>query len=212
MRRLALLAVCAAVIAVLPAGSAGAASGGGCQLDGNANFSPGLTNSTTTAFTYTFSGALTNCQSSDSTAPKTGNVVEGAQYTRTYTDPVTGVSHTVTYQLVAHGTGGCPTSTTSGTGIVTWADGSTSVLSYTTTGALAAVDLEGSVVNSVDIPAVSGLQPGDPDHITITSTRYAGYGSKGALAFQPPDPTACNSAAGVTAAGIHGIVGLGTQS
>jgi hypothetical protein len=202
--------MCAAAAAVLPAGSAGAASGGGCQLDGSANFSPGLSNSTTTPFTYSFSGALTNCQSSDSTAPTSGTVAAGAQYTRTYTDPLTGVSHTVTYQLLARGTGGCPSSSTSGTGIVTWADGSTTVLSYTTTGALAAVNLSGSVVNSVDIPAVSGLQPGDPDHITITTTRFAGYGSQGALAFQPPDPTACGTT-GVTTAGIHGIVGLGSQ-
>jgi hypothetical protein len=200
VRKFALLAICAAVIVVLPAGSAGAASGGGCQLDGNANFSPGLTNSTTTAFTYSFSGALTNCQSSDSSAPKSGTVVEGAQYTRTYTDPVTGVSHTVTYQLLARGTG-----------IVTWSDGTVSVLGYTTTGAAAAVSLSGSVQPSVTLTAVDA-QPGDPTTITIATTRYAGNSSQGALAFQPPDPTACNTPAGVTAAGISGVVTLGSSS
>ena len=71
-------------------------------------------------------------------------------------------------------------------------------------------DPGGNVANSVNIPAVSGLQAGDPDHITITTTRFAGYGSQGAVAFQPPDPTAC-SGAGVTTAGIHGFVGLGSQ-
>jgi len=210
VRKFALLGICAVAIAAAFAVPAGAASGGGCQLDGNASFTPGLTNSTTTAFTYSFSGALTSCKSSDASAPATGTVAAGAQYTRTYTDPTTGASHTVTYQLLSHGTGGCPTSNTSGTAIVTWADGSTTVLPYTSTGALAAVNLSGTVANSVNIPAVSGLQAGDPDHITITTTRFAGYGSQGAVAFQPPDPTAC-SGAGVTTAGIHGFVGLGSQ-
>ena len=55
-------------------------------------------------------------------------------------------------------------------------------------------------------------QPGDPTTITISTTRYAGYSSQGALAFQPPDPTACTAPAGVTDAGISGFVGLGSSS
>ena len=68
------------------------------------------------------------------------------------------------------------------------------------------------IVPSVTANAVSGAQAGDPASITITTDRYAGYSSGGPLAFQPPDPTACNSPAGVTAAGISGFVGLGAQS
>jgi hypothetical protein len=32
------------------------------------------------------------------------------------------------------------------------------------------------------------------------------------LAFEPPDPTACNTPAGVTSAGISGLVALGSTS
>jgi hypothetical protein len=55
------------------------------------------------------------------------------------------------------------------------------VVSYNTTGALAAVALQGSVVASVGLAA---------------------------LAFQPPDPTACNTPIGATTAGISGVTTL----
>jgi hypothetical protein len=211
LRRIALLVVVGIAAAIALAGPAGAASGGGCQLQGNASFSPGL-GATSKAFTYSFAGDLTGCKSTDSAAPTTGKVEAGKTQTRTYTDPVTGVSHTVTYQEpIGKGTGGCSNSTTSGTGIVTWSDGTISVLSYSTTGAAAAVNLSGTVVPSVTLTALDA-QAGDPTTITISTTRYAGNSSQGVLAFQPPDPTACNTAAGVTAAGISGFVGLGTSS
>jgi len=211
VRRFALLGVVGVAAAVAFAGPAGAASGGGCQLQGNASFSPGL-GATSKSFTYSFAGDLTGCQSTVTGAPTSGKVEAGKTVTRTYTDPATGASHTVTYQEpVATGSGGCSNSTTNGTGIVTWSDGTVSVLGYSTTGAAAAVNLSGSVVPSVTLTALDA-QPGDPTTITISTTRYAGYSSQGALAFQPPDPTACNTPAGVTAAGISGFVGLGSGS
>ena len=76
---------------------------------------------------------------------------------------------------------------------------------YTTTGALAAVKLDGTVVPSVTLQAINPL-PGQPTSTTITTTRYAGASSLGTLVFQPPDPTACN-----TPTGIHGFVGLGSS-
>ena len=211
MRRIALLGVAAALVAAAFTGSAGAASGGGCQLQGSASFSPGL-GSTSRPFTYSFAGDLTGCQSNVAGAPTSGKVEAGKTQTRTYTDPTTGVSHTVTYQEpIGTGTGGCANSTTNGTGIVTWSDGTVTVLGYSTTGAAAAVSLSGTIQPSVTLTATNA-QPGDPTTITIATTRYAGYTSQGALAFQPPDPTACNTPAGVTAAGISGFVGLGSSS
>jgi hypothetical protein len=211
LRKFALLGVVAVLVAVASAGTAGAASGGGCQLKGSGNFSPGL-GSTSKAFTYSFAGDLTDCQSSVAGAPTAGTVEAGKSVTRTYTDPTTGAAHTVTYQEpIGTGTGGCTNSTTSGTGIVTWSDGTVTVLGYSTTGAAAAVSLSGSVQPSVTLTAVDA-QPGDPTTITIATTRYSGYSSQGALAFQPPDPTACNTPAGVTTAGISGFVGLGSGS
>jgi hypothetical protein len=84
------------------------------------------------------------------------------------------------------------------------------VVQYSTTGALAAVHLTGSVIASVTLQAINPA-PGQPTSMTITTTRYAGQSSLGELVFQPPDPTAC-SGAGVTTAGISGFIGLGTQS
>jgi hypothetical protein len=211
LRGFALLGLVAAIIAAVVAGPAGAASGGGCQLNGSASFAPGL-GATSKAFSYSFAGALSGCQSTVAGAPTSGAVEAGKSVTRTYTDPTTGATHTVTYQEpVSTGTGGCSNSTTKGTAVVTWQDGSVSVLSYSTTGAAAAVNLSGSVVPSVTLTATNA-QAGDPTTITIATTRYLGNSSQGALAFQPPDPTACNTAAGVTTAGISGFVGLGSSS
>ena len=100
-------------------------------------------------------------------------------------------------------------STTNGIAIANWADGTKTVVQYTTTGAAAAVHLDGDVIPSVTLPAINP-QVGQPTSMTITTTRYAGHSALGVLAFEPPDPTACTGA-GVTTAGIDGIIGLGAQ-
>jgi hypothetical protein len=105
----------------------------------------------------------------------------------------------------ASGSGGCSNSTTSGIAIATWADATQTVIEYSTTGAAAAVHLSGKAIPSVTLPAINP-KPGQPTSTTINTTRYGGQASTGALAFQPPDPTACNSPAGVTTAGISGGV------
>jgi hypothetical protein len=183
VRKLLVLAVTSAFMSlVLLAGSAAAApNGGACQLHGTANISPGLSN-TAQNFTYTFTGDLTNCQSS-SGGPASGTVFAGTN----------GLP-------VPTGNGSCASSTTSGIAVAQWADGTTTVVQYSTTGALAAVSLQGSVIGSVT--SSSG--------ITYTTTRYAGDSAFGTLAFEPPDPTACNGA-GVTSAGIDGSIGLGSS-
>jgi hypothetical protein len=197
---------CLAAIALL-APSASAQSVGGCQLQGTAGFSPGL-NASSRPFTYGFTGNLTGCQSSQSGAPATGTVSAGQTLTKQVTNSVTGATDTVTYREPAStGTGGCASSTTQGTALTTWADGSTSVISYTTTGAAAAVQLSGTIAPSMTLTAVNA-QTGDPTTYTINSTRYAGDSASGVLAFQPPDPTACNTATGVTTAGISGGISL----
>ena len=107
-----------------------------------------------------------------------------------------------------HGRG--TNSDTSGIGIVTWADGTVTVVEYTTTGAAAAVKLDGQVIPSVTLPAINP-QPGQPTSTTISTTRYAGASALGALTFQPPDPTACNTSAGVSTAAIDGVIELGSS-
>jgi hypothetical protein len=280
----------AMLFAVVP--SAGAQSVGGCELNGTANFSPGLNNNAQN-FAYTFTGSLSSCKSSVSGAPESGSVEAGRTITTPYNwsythstalaaaasagantistsasegsvptqtggttvtiDPGTSIAETRTVTAVsgtgpytetlnsplsfshaagatvtgAHsgsatatyqepmptGNGSCGTSTTSGTAIVTWDDNSTTVFSYSTTGAAAAVNLTGSVTSGVDDTLASYTGPTQaPPASThrVDTTRYAGDSAGGLLTFQPPDPTACNTSTGVTTAGISGVVGLGS--
>jgi hypothetical protein len=199
--RIAFLVGALAIVSVAFPSAASAQSGGGCQLQGTANFSPGLNNNSQN-FTYSFGGDLTSCQSNQSGSPTSGNVEAG----KVQTDPATGEQF---QEPVATGTGSCASSTTNGIAIVTWADGTQTVVQYSTTGAAAAVHLSGTVIASVTLPAINP-QTGQPTSKTITTTRYAGQSAVGVLGFQPPDPTACNGA-GVTTAGISGVIGLGSQ-
>jgi hypothetical protein len=124
-------------------------------------------------------------------------------------------SASATYQEpIPSGNGSCGSSTTSGTAITTWADGSTTVVGLSTTGALAAVELSGSVLASVNdtLASYTGPTKAPPaSTFTVNTTRYAGQSAFGQLFFQPPDPTACTGA-GVTSAGISGFIGLGSPS
>jgi hypothetical protein len=201
MRSRRTMALAGAVVGVLCALSfasgASAASGGGCQLKGTAAFAPGL-GTTAQPFTYSFGGDLTGCQSTEAGSPASGTVSAG--------EPVT-IGGKQYQEPVPSGNGGCASSTTSGFAIVTWADATQTIVQYTTTGAAAAVSLQGTVLASLTIPAINP-QPGDPPSATITTTRYGGSSSLGLLTFQPPDPTACNTPAGVATAGISGFIGL----
>jgi hypothetical protein len=189
----------AAALSLAPAASA--QSGGGCQLDGTASFSPGL-GTAAQDFTYAFGGALTSCQSSTSGAPASGSVSAG----NVYTDPITGQKF---QEPRSSGNGSCSNSTTSGTSIVTWADGTRTIVKYDTTGAAAAVHLSGTVIATITLPAINPA-PGQPTSTTLSTTRYAGSSSLGVLAFEA-DPQACASPGGVTSAGIAGVIGLGSS-
>jgi hypothetical protein len=180
VKRLLFLAIASAFLGLVPlVGSASAATNaGGCQLHGTANITPGLTN-TAQNFSYSFTGSLTNCHSS-SGGPASGTVFAGTN----------GLP-------VPSGNGSCGNSTTNGIAVAQWADGTTTVVRYSTNGALAAVALQGSVIASVT--SSTGT--------TYTTTRYGGDSAAAALAFEPPDPTAC-AGAGVTSAGIDGVVTL----
>jgi hypothetical protein len=191
---------CAIALLLIPA-AASAQSVGGCQLNGSASFAPGL-GSTAKNFQYSFGGSLSGCQSSVSGAPTSGTVSAGQVVT---------INGEQFQEPVPSGNGGCASSTTAGTAIATWADGTQTVIDYKTTGAAAAVSLQGTVAGSVTLQAVNP-QPGQPTSTTVATTRYAGDSAQGALTFQPPDPTACNTATGVTTAGISGLVGLGSSS
>jgi hypothetical protein len=198
---------CLAVSLFVLAPSAFASSVGGCQLQGTANFTPGLS-SNAQPFSYNFGGALTGCNSSEAGVPATGTVEAGKTLTEQVTNSKTGTIDTVTYQEpVPTGSGSCASSTTSGSALTTWADGTRTVESYTTTGALAAVHLSGSVAPNMTLTAVNAKE-GDPTTFTITTNRFAGDTANGLLLFQPPEPTACNTPTGATSAAISGAVSL----
>jgi hypothetical protein len=198
---------CLAVTLFVIAPSAFASSVGSCQLQGTANFSPGLS-SGTQPFSYSFGGDLSSCQSSEAGVPTSGAVEAGKTLAEQVKNSKTGATDTVTYQEpIPSGSGGCGSSTTSGSALVTWADGTHTVESYSTTGALAAVNLSGSVAPSLTLTAVNA-QEGDPTTFTIATNRFAGDSASGMLLFQPPEPTACNTSTGATSAAISGAVSL----
>lgn len=179
MKRMLVSAVIVALTALAGgATTAPAQSGSGCQLQGTANFSPGLS-TTAQNFSYSFTGSLTSCQSSTSGAPTSGTVFAGTN----------GLP-------AAAGNGSCVSSTTNGVAVAQWSDGTTTVFQYSTNGALAGVALQGTVISS--ITSSTGT--------TYTTTRYAGDSAAGQLAFQPPSPTSCQT--GATEAAISGATEL----
>jgi len=215
-----LLAVAAlsAVAIVVPAS---AQSGGGCQLAGVANISPPLT-SNSGSFSYNFTGNLTGCMSNIAGSPTSGTTSSGVTLPEsvTLTNTSTGATSTgtVSYQEpVPQGTGSCGNSTTSGHALSAWNDGKHTVIDYTTSGALAAVALQGTVAPSITLQLVASSVPAGfsaPATFTISSDEpsfNAGDGAVAPLTFSPTTQDQDCVSKGVSSANISGIVGLGHQ-
>jgi hypothetical protein len=207
--------------------SAGADPGGaGCTLAGAADFSPNGPG-VQTSFGYSLTGTLTNCQSSRAGAPTDGTIEVGqvinAAVPVTLADG-TVVLGTASYQApVATGTGtlpanSCAAGSTAGDALITWADGSTSVVDYTTASAGPAVSLEGTVVDSLTATLVPGsTSPSGtaPATHTVSSTSTAvpvGDGAQGVVAFTTEAPDGCTTDAGLSAVAVEGVVGVGSTS
>src|SRR5213593_1011076 len=194
--------------------------GGECELQGVANISPPLTNASG-SFAYNFTGTLGtgpmgSCQSNVPGAPTTGTVSAGIQLSETVPltrpgvctngrcdDGVTAcvsssqcpavvTSGTVLYQEpTPQGSGSCGSSTTAGESLVTWGDGKHSVIDYDTTGALAAVVLQGTVGVSMTLTLVASSVPAGftaPPTYVINTDEPAfpvGEGSLALLTFSP---------------------------
>jgi len=205
-----------------PASASASPSFGGCQLAGNARFSSPLKANQPkptvsppngippgnnllgvdwgAPFGYTFDGDLSGCQSSDGSAPAAGRIYAGEPI------DIGGASYAWPF-ATPQGTGGCTGSNTSGTAVVVWADNSVSVIDYSTTGALAAIGMDGNFrPGSFTFQSTATNPDGSPASTTTVPLRYGDDYVAGPLAFEPPDPTACNGA-GVTAAAIQGALG-----
>src|SRR6266566_151447 len=192
------VALSAAVLWVAGPGAslAGAATGGGeCQLQGVANLSPPLS-SNSGSFAYNFTGTLTSSQCPAVVFTTTGTVQ--------YQEPI------------PQGSGSCGNSTTTGESLATWGDGLHTVVSYNTTGALAAVQLQGTVVASMTLALVASSVPASctaPASFTIASdepTFAAGEGSVALLTFSPTTQDQNCVTMGVSSANISGNVGIGS--
>jgi hypothetical protein len=198
--RLTPLCVAIGVVSLLAfAPSAPAATGGGCQLKGTASFGTGL-GTTAAPFDYSFHGDLTNCQSNVAGAPTSGTVTAG----EVYTDPSTGKQYSMPR---ATGEGSCASSNTNGNAVAIWADGTRTIVAYSTTGATAGVFLQGTVIDSIFLTPVN---PADTP-LALTTTRYNGSTATGGLVFEAT-PQDCASDTGVLTAGIDGAISLGSQN
>src|SRR5207248_831954 len=124
------------------------------------------------------------CQSSEAGVPSSGTVEAGKTQTIQVKNSITGATDTVTYQEpVPSGNGGCASSTTAGNALVTWSDGTHTVLNYATTGALAGVSLSGAATEAMTLAATNAHE-GDPSTFTISTNRFAGDSASGLLLFQ----------------------------
>lgn len=200
--------------------------GSGCQVEGNAVFSPGP-GAHEDQISYTLTGTLSTCQTSRESAPAGGTIGVGQTV---QDEPVeltlpdgTVVPGTADYKALAatgSSSGGlpnsCVSSETSGTAIIDWEGGGITVVEYTTNSLASGVGLQGSVVPSVVLTLVAGSAsvPGAaaPETIEVSTDTFAGESAVGVLRFSPPDPTECTVETGVSEAGISGVVGVGTQS
>lgn len=188
-----LAAIGGTALALAP--SAMAYNGGTCTLQGTANFATPLTlGPGASPFTYTFSGNLSNCESGNSSpsmAPQ-------------------GLTGQIATPVAVPGSGSCASSTTGpGVAVVQWSNGTTTVENYSTTGALAAVLEQGTVIPSYTYQSGTDSS-GNPIYTTDTTTNpYTPVGDTGdgALTFQPPSPTSCSS--GVSSAAIRGQIFTG---
>lgn len=217
------VAVLAFGSAVAPAASADP-GGSGCQLDGSATFTPNGPGNLGT-FGYSLTGALSDCNSSRAGAPTAGDIAVGGN--STVSVPITTstgvVQGTAKYKKpLASGTGtlpvnSCGGSSTIGTAVIAWPDGTATVADYTTSSAGAAVSLQGTVVDSMTATLVPGSEqpagtaPSTYKIKTDNPTTLTGDGVQGLVAFTTDAPDGCTTDAGLAGVAVSGAISLGSE-
>jgi len=131
-------------VAAVPT-SAAPPHGVGCQIAGTAKLSPGLSTSVK-ATKYTFTGALTNCQGSDSKLKKGTVSAKGA------------------------GKVSCAGGTTKGLATIKWNTGKTTAIKFTTNGLANADNVQFTVTSSNE----SALKKGDQGDSGLAFTSFTG--------------------------------------
>jgi hypothetical protein len=202
---------CVASLVVAPSALASAETADGCLLQGTANFSPGIT-ATSGPFAYTLDGKLSDCHSAQAGTPESGTIEAGQAIAEQVHNTITGATDTVLYQEspMPTGFGTCEDSTMTGRALVSWADGTHTVLLYSTKGPLAQ-PLTGGVAASMTLENPEPPE-GDPAIYTIKTNRFVPVTESvdGLVLFQPPEATSCSSAAGLASAAVSGILTIGT--
>jgi len=227
LRAIAVTMVAASAVAIAATTPpAQAAGGSGCQLAGSATFTPNGPGNLAT-FGYSLAGAISSCQSSIAGAPTEGTIEVGQVVTRSV--PVTLADGTVVQgtakyaEPLATGAGtlpvnSCASSGTAGTAIVSWPDGTTTVLDYTTSSAAAAVGLSGSVVDGVAttlVPGSASPAGSAPATYTVSTTNPlfpVGNQATGLVAFTTDAPDACTTDVGLSGVDVSGLIGVGSTS
>jgi hypothetical protein len=135
IRRLALLSGAAAlsitsVAAVVSPAQASDPHGVTCGLTGSATFKPGLT-TTAADGSFSFTGDLAGCQSTDAT------VTDG------------------TVKATGAGNSSCAEGTAAGTAIISWSNKKTTVVSFTTQNVAAAVQVSTTVIKSTKVGTIT---------------------------------------------------------
>jgi hypothetical protein len=104
---------------------------------------------------------------------------------------------------VPTGNGTCLGTATSGYDFARWADGTQTIVKFTTESAGAGVtNLIGTIVPRLTLPAV-----GDPGRsTTFKTTRFTSHHAFGVLQFHPSDASLCSST-GLTKVHITGLLG-----
>jgi hypothetical protein len=191
---LALLAVGATTVVPYVASGASTAKpvvAGGCRVGAQATIEPGLTLKDQD-FTYHYSGSLSGCAYTKAHAPKGGTITAGA---------VIKIGGTSYQEPKPQATGSCLGTQTSGYDFARWADGTQTIVQFTTKGGTAGTQLTGATIPSLKLTSTDG-------HSTTTfrSTRFVNQYVIGQLTFKPSDASLCGTT-GVTSARITGLLG-----
>lgn len=169
--------------------------GVGCALQGSVQISPGL-GATYGAQTLTLTGTLSGCQASGSGAPATATVAAGSI-----------TLNGVAYQLPpVKGTGDCAQASLGGPLVLTWSDGTITVLDANISGDGPQLTVYGQTGSSVTATAVSGS-----GSVTFTTSRYQTDVAAGELGVVFTSPAGC-AGSGVTQAQVAGPLGIGGSS
>jgi hypothetical protein len=200
MRKLILSCLGCLALTLLVAPSAFAHSAEVCEWGTTDHFTPGL-GVTPQPFSYNFTGQLAECKHEvGGFGEGSGNLEAGQTFEQQVENSTTHFFEFVTFAMpMPTGNGDCAASTTSGTALVSWPDGSFTVVSYSTTGGV----LSGEVVPSMTVPAVNP-QPGQPTSLTYTTSKFSGDEVHGSLEAKPTPATACATSTGATTAVVTG--------